>query len=160
MASIAMYTEQPACTPTRFSVDTGTLAGYAITAYAASSYLSLGDSTQAERHARATLAVHEQAGAASRSPSREAIARLDLAIAQAHRHEPEEAAALGIQALGSSRVVDSVPVRAAALDAALLTGHPELHIREPYWQLIVDGVKTIKVRVGYPACGASPPAGN
>jgi hypothetical protein len=59
MASIAMYAEQPACTPTRFSMDTGTLAGYAITAYAASSYLSLGDSTQAERHARATLAVHE-----------------------------------------------------------------------------------------------------
>jgi tetratricopeptide (TPR) repeat protein/transcriptional regulator with XRE-family HTH domain len=121
-----LYEALPACTPTRFSVDTGTLAGYAITAYAASSYLSLGDFTQAERHARAALAVHEQVGAASRSPSREAIARLDLAIAQAHRHEPEEAAALGIQALGSSRVVDSVLARAAALDAALLTGHPEL----------------------------------
>ena len=27
----------------------------------------------------------------------------------------------------------------------------ELHIREPYWQLIADGVKTVEVRVGYPS---------
>lgn len=97
---------------------------------------------QPERHARTALAVHEQAGAESRSPSREAIARLDLGIAQAHRHEPEEAAALGIQALGSSRVVDSVLVRAAALDAALMTGHSELacvHTFHEQYQALAHG---------------------
>jgi transcriptional regulator with XRE-family HTH domain/tetratricopeptide (TPR) repeat protein len=121
-----LYERLPARTPTRFTVDTATLASYAVTAYTASSYVWLGHYREAETHARAALAVHQAAPPASRSPSREAIARIDLALALAHLHQPDEAADLGRQALASTRVVNSVLCRAGELDTALTAGYATL----------------------------------
>lgn len=121
-----LFARLPARSPTRFFVDTGTLAAYAVTAYSASAYIWLGDYRLAETHARAALAAHEAAPVASRSPSREAIARIDLALALAHQQQADEAAALGHQALSSVRVVDSVLQRAGELDAALRVRHSAL----------------------------------
>jgi len=121
-----LYDRLPSTSPRRFAVDTGTLADYALTAYPASSYLWLADYSTARRHALNALTVHEQAPPASRSPSREAIARLDLAIALVALGSPDEAVAHGRQALASSRVVDSVRIRAGDLDAALTGRYSDL----------------------------------
>lgn len=120
-----LYDQLPARPPSRFSVDTGIRASHAITAYPASSYIWLADYTQAERHARTALTVHESASPAARKPSREAISRIDLSIALTHLGSLDEAAAHGSQALSSVRVVDSVLSRAGELDEALMTRYPK-----------------------------------
>jgi len=124
-----LYDRLPARAPMRFALDTGTLAGYAMTAYAASSYIWLGDAARgdfenARRHAQEAVAAHEGAPASDRSPSREAIARIDLGMALAALGEPDQAAALGREALASSRLVDSVRSRAGELDKLLIARHP------------------------------------
>jgi transcriptional regulator with XRE-family HTH domain len=116
----------PTRPPTRFGKDTTKLARYAITAYSATAYLSLGMFDRARGYANEALAEHRSAPERDRSPSREAIARLDLATALAGLGEPEEAARLGHAALASPRVVDSVLVRATGLGAALTGHHPDL----------------------------------
>jgi hypothetical protein len=103
----------------RNATDTSVLASYAMTAYPASCYVWLGDYRQAEVYGRRAVAVHEAAPDGSRSPSREAIARIDLAIAVAALGAPDEGSALGREALGSPRVVDSVRSRVGDLDAVL-----------------------------------------
>jgi len=123
-----LYGRLPARAPMRFALDTGTLAGYAMTAYASSSYIWLGDAARgdfenARRHAQEAVAAHEAAPAADRSPSREAIARIDLGMALAALGEPDQAAALGRAALASPRLVDSVCSRAGDLDRALAARH-------------------------------------
>jgi tetratricopeptide (TPR) repeat protein len=100
-------------------VDTRVLADYALTGYPASSYIWLADFKQAKRHAEQAVALHESTSAASRSPSKEAIARIDLGIALAELGEAEEAIGQGRRALASPRVVESVRSRAADLDDVL-----------------------------------------
>ncbi|MGH4007638.1 MAG: helix-turn-helix domain-containing protein [Pseudonocardiaceae bacterium] len=121
-----LHERLPVKAPTRFTIDTSTLACYAMTAYPASAYVWLGDFETARTHGEAALAVHESAPPASRSPSREAIARLDLATALAQLDTPDEAVALGDQALTSTRVVTSVVLRARDLDRALVSQYPKL----------------------------------
>jgi tetratricopeptide (TPR) repeat protein len=121
-----LHDRLPTNLPARFDVDTGILADYALTAYPASAYLWLGDFLTAKRHAEDALVVHEQAPAVSHSPSREAIARLDLAIALAALGSPDEAVAHGRQALTSPRIVDSVQARAGDLATALTRRYPRL----------------------------------
>jgi tetratricopeptide (TPR) repeat protein len=116
----------PARPPCRFTIDTGILASYAMTAYPASAYVWLGDFETARKYGEAALAVHESAPAGSRSPSREAIARFDLATALVHLGTPDDAVALGSQALTSTRVVTSVVARARDLDRALVSRYPRL----------------------------------
>jgi transcriptional regulator with XRE-family HTH domain len=115
----------PARSPARPAVDTGMLASYAMTAYPASCYVWLGDFAKARSYGEQAVAVHMSAPAASRSPSREAIARIDLGIALAGLGIPDEAAALGRQALASPRVVDSVRARAGDLDVLLMARYPD-----------------------------------
>lgn len=116
----------PSRTPSRpDGTDTGPLATYAVTAYTASSYIWLGDYARARRHAEIAVEVHETTPAATRSPSREALARLDLAITLAHLRSPDEALAVGLQALDSPRPVTSVRTRAADLDSVFATRYPE-----------------------------------
>lgn len=119
-----LHERLPARNPMRRATDTGVLATYAMTAYPASCYVWLGDFGQAENYARRAVAVHESAPEGSRSPSREAIARIDLAIAVTALGEPDEGAALGRQALDSPRVVDSVRSRAGDLAAVLESRYP------------------------------------
>jgi len=134
-----LHSQLPSQTPSRFTIDTGTLASYAITAYPASAYVWLEDFEAARTHGHAALAVHESAPVGSRSPSREAIARIDLATALAQLGTPDEAAALGSQALTSVRVVNSLLIRAHDLDTALISRYPTLScardFHEQYRQL-------------------------
>jgi tetratricopeptide (TPR) repeat protein len=115
-----LHDRLPARTPARLAHDTGTLATYAMTAYAASSLLWLGDYPQAETLARVAVAAHETTPAPNRAPSREAIARLDLGIALVRQGHVDEAVAAGHQALDCARLVDSVPTRAGELDSVLI----------------------------------------
>ncbi len=102
----------------------GLLAAFAVTAYPASCYVWLGEFAKAVGYGRRALEVHESASAEERSPSREAIARVDLALAVAGQGEPGEAAELGCQALRSPRLTGSVLSRARDLDAALAARYP------------------------------------
>jgi tetratricopeptide (TPR) repeat protein len=120
-----LHDAMPTRSPPRPAVDTGMLASYAMTAYPASCYVWLGDFAKARTYGEQAVAVHASAAEASRSPSREAIARIDLGIALAGLGIPDEAAALGRQALASPRVVDSVRTRAGDLDVLLMARYPD-----------------------------------
>ncbi len=127
----------------RFGTDTGVLAAYAMTSYPASCYVWLGDYCQAEAYGRQAVAVHEAAPEGSRAPTRDAIARIDLAIALTALGELDEGSALGRSALSSPRVVDSVRSRAGDLDAILATRYPghadAASFREQYRSLTATG---------------------
>ncbi|WP_328485927.1 XRE family transcriptional regulator [Streptomyces zaomyceticus] len=118
------YQLLPARAPRRFGMDVLPLADYALTSYPATSYIWLGQAENARRHAAQALTVYESAPVASRSPSREAIARIDLALAHALLGDPDDAVTLGHQALDSARVVDSVRARAGDLTALLARRYP------------------------------------
>ncbi|HEY8201020.1 MAG TPA: hypothetical protein VII47_06680 [Actinomycetota bacterium] len=122
----ARYDALPAEAPTLFGLDTGMLAAHRVHAYAASSYLSLGQFAEAKLSAERALAVHVSAPPKDRSPSREAIARIDLGLALAALGEPEEACGVGRQALASGRVVDSVLGRASDLGTLVTRRFPSL----------------------------------
>lgn len=118
------YRLLPPRSPRRFGMDVMPLADYALTSYPATSCVWLGQAETARQHAERALATYESAPAASRSPSREAIARIDLALAHAQLGDPDDAIALGHQALASARVVDSVLGRAGDLTAFLDRRYP------------------------------------
>ncbi len=114
----------PVRTSRCFGLDPLPLADYALTSYPATAYIWLGQADQARQHAENALAAYASAPAASRSPSREAIARIDLALAHAQLGDPDDAVALGHQALDSARVVDSVRNRAGDLTFFLTRRYP------------------------------------
>ncbi|MFI0218801.1 tetratricopeptide repeat protein [Streptomyces lydicus] len=114
----------PPHSPRRFGMDVMPLADYALTSYPATSFIWLGQAEKARQHAEHALATYEAAPEASRSPSREAIARIDLAIAHAQLGDPDDAVVLGHQALDSARVVDSVRNRAGDLTSFLTRRYP------------------------------------
>jgi tetratricopeptide (TPR) repeat protein len=133
----------PARAPLRLALDTADLAPFAITGHATQAYLWLGDTEQgdfrrAKQHAQAAIDAQLALPARSRSPIREAMAHIDLAIAQAHLGEPEEAAALGQQALTTARRVDPVRRRAEDLHRVLNDRYRKLNavrdLREAYRQ--------------------------
>jgi len=140
-----LYERLPARAPSRFTIDTGTLASYAMTAYPASAYAWLGEFRTARDLGEAALAVHESAPPASRSPSREAIARLELATALAQLGTPDEAVVLGGQALTSTRVVTSVLLRARDLNKVLMNRYPTLacvrEFHEQYRRIVQRATK-------------------
>lgn len=116
-----------ACLPARSTGRTAggsLLAAFAVTAYPASCYVWMGDFAKAAGYGRRALEVHQSAAAEDRSPSREAIARVDLALSLAGQGEPGEAVELGCQALASPRLTGSVLSRARDLDAALAARFP------------------------------------
>jgi tetratricopeptide (TPR) repeat protein len=135
-----LYERLPSIAPTRFTVETGTLASYAITAYPASAYIWLKNFGKAKAAAEEAVAVHESAPAESRSPSREAIAHIDLAVALAELGSADEAVGQGRLALASSRVVDSVLSRAGDLSSVLTARYPDLphalDFSEQYRQMV------------------------
>jgi tetratricopeptide (TPR) repeat protein len=119
-----LYDRLPSQPTMRSAMDTRVLADFALTAYPASSYIWLRDFEQAKRHAQQAVATHEAAPAGSQSPSREAIARLDLGIAAAELGSADEAIHHGRIALASPRVVKSVLARAADFDAVIGVRYP------------------------------------
>ncbi|MDQ3764408.1 MAG: helix-turn-helix domain-containing protein [Actinomycetota bacterium] len=121
-----LHERLPARAPCRFAKDTGIIASYAITAYPASAYLWLRDFETARRHGEAALAAIESAPPGSRE-QRQSFAQLILATALVGLGTPDEAVALGTQALMSTRVVTSgVVAYARDLDRALVSRYPRL----------------------------------
>ncbi len=114
-----MYDRLPARGPYRHGVSTAQLAAYAITSYAATSFSWLGEFTEARSSAEAALKEYSRATPEDRSPTREAIAQIDLAIAVNGLGEPYEAAQLGLKALSSERMVNSIILRAGELGREL-----------------------------------------
>ncbi|MGH3912579.1 MAG: tetratricopeptide repeat protein [Pseudonocardiaceae bacterium] len=129
----------PTQTPLRFTLDTGQTASYAIAAHPAQAYLWLQDFHSAKTHSEAALAVHESADGSS-SPGKGSIARLDLAISLVHLGAPDEAAALGVQALASTSALGSVLAHARDLNSALVSCYPTLScvqdFHEQYRQIV------------------------
>lgn len=122
-----LWSSLPSLTPARpDGIETGPLAAYAMTAYTASSYIWLGEFELARRHAEIAVKAHEGTPGGKRSPSREAIARLDLGIALACLGTMDEAVVMGVTALDSPRVVSSVRARAADLGVALASRDPQV----------------------------------
>jgi hypothetical protein len=116
----------PARAPSRFTMDTGIHASYAMTAFSASAYLWLRDFETARTHGEAALAALESAPPGSRSPYGEAQVRLDLATALVGLGIPDDAVAVGSQALTSTRMVPPLVAHARDLDRALVSRYPRL----------------------------------
>jgi len=121
-----LHDQLPAQTPNRFAVGTGMQASYAITAYPAHAYLRLGDFKAARTHSEAALAAHESALPGDSSPGKGAMARLNLATALVHLGAPDEAAALGGQALTTTGTLNFLRPHARDLNAALVSRYPTL----------------------------------
>lgn len=127
-----LHERLPTRAPGLLGVDDNMVAARAIASRITSSCIWLADYQQAETHARAALAVYESTAPAHRSPSREAVARLDLGIALVNIGSLDEAVVHGGQALSSARVTDSVLSRAGEFDRALLTCFPREAITQNF----------------------------
>jgi hypothetical protein len=104
-----------------FSVDAGRIASYAATAS-----IWLGRPRQAVRHAEDALTFYAETAPADRSPTREAISRLDLGLALISMGSPDRAVDEALRALNSERVTDAVLSRAGDVDAALHRSYPTM----------------------------------
>ncbi|GLZ14732.1 hypothetical protein Acsp04_49670 [Actinomadura sp. NBRC 104425] len=119
-----LHERLPARPPLRIVMETGSLAAFGMTGHTAEAYIWLGDTewgdfARARHHAQNALDIELAWPDQSKSPSRTAMARLDLALALAGLAEPEEAAELGRQALNTSRLLAAVRRRAGELDRVL-----------------------------------------
>lgn len=99
-----------------FSADAGR-----ISSYAATSSIWLGHPLDAVGHAREALRFYADASPADRSPTREAITRLDLALGLLQLDAPDGAVEQAMQALDTDRLTGTVLTRAGELNAALGT---------------------------------------
>ncbi|MGH3692692.1 MAG: tetratricopeptide repeat protein [Pseudonocardiaceae bacterium] len=104
-----------------FSADFGRLASYA-----ASSYIWLGQPGRALPYAKEAIAFYQNVGLSDRSPTREAISRLDLALAHAELGQPDDAAEQVELALSSERITGSVLSRLGDLVVRIQHKYPEL----------------------------------
>jgi hypothetical protein len=117
-----------------FSADAGRIASYAAT-----SSIWLGRPDRAVKHAEKALAFYGDAPPAERSPTREAISRLDLGLALIAIHKPDRAAEEALQALNSERITGALLSRAAEVDSVLQHAYPALaatsQVHEQYLSL-------------------------
>ncbi len=104
-----------------FSADAGRIASYAAT-----SSIWLRRPDDAVRYASDALDFYAAADPAERSPTREAIARLDLGLALIAMKTPDGAAEEALTALNSERITEAVLTRAGEVDAALQRRYPRL----------------------------------
>ena len=104
-----------------FSFNSGRLASYA-----ASSYIWLDQPDRATPYAQETIFFCRDVGLSEREPTREAIARLDLALAHAERGQPDEATEQIVQALSSERITGSVRSRLGDLTVCMQRKYPQL----------------------------------
>ncbi|MGH3908256.1 MAG: hypothetical protein ACRDTE_29350, partial [Pseudonocardiaceae bacterium] len=123
-----LHDQMPTRTSSRHTTNAGTLASHAVTAYSTQAYLWLEDFPAAKTHGEAALAVHESAPPGGSSSGTAAITRLDLATALTHLGEPDEATALGRQALSATCALNLNTVRTHArdLNAALVNRYATL----------------------------------
>jgi hypothetical protein len=106
-----------------FSADAGRLASYA-----ASSFIWLSQPKQAVPYAKEAIAFYGNASPAERSPTREAIARLDLALAYVDLDAPDHAADELDTALASDRLTGAVLSRLGDLATAMNRRYPALDV--------------------------------
>ncbi|MGH8901000.1 MAG: hypothetical protein ACRDYA_04775 [Egibacteraceae bacterium] len=123
--AVELHERLPARPPTLFGTDSGKNASYAVTAFAATSCNALGLPEQARRHAMEALALFT-VPKRDRAEPREALARIDLGLALVGLGSPDEACALGRQALSSKPMIYLTRTRALEFDAALQRTHPDL----------------------------------
>lgn len=102
-----------------FSADAGRIASYAAT-----SSIWLRRPELAVSYAREALSFYDQVNPQQRSPTRQAISRLDLGLALVHLKGPDEATEEATRALDTERVTRTVLARAADVDAALRHQYP------------------------------------
>jgi tetratricopeptide (TPR) repeat protein len=117
------YERLPAKAPRRFMMDTGIHASYAMTAYPASAYLWLSDFETARTYGEAALAALPSG---NKSPYAQAQVRFELAKALVGLGTPDDAVALGSQALTSTRMVPPLVAHARDLDRVLVSRYPRL----------------------------------
>ncbi len=106
-----------------FSADAGRVASYA-----ASSYIWLGQPKQAVPYAKEAIVFYSEVSPEDRSPTREAISRLDLALAFVELDAPDDAASEVDTALGSERLTGSVASRLGDLADVLRRKYPTLDV--------------------------------
>ena len=111
---------------TVFGRDAGLLASYAVTSHAAQSCNWVGLPEQARRYATDGLDLLTAVPEEDRIPGKEAVARIELALALVGLGAPDEACGLGRQALVFERLVGPLRARALDLDAALQRTYPDL----------------------------------
>jgi tetratricopeptide (TPR) repeat protein len=104
-----------------FSADCGRLASYAT-----SSYIWLGQPSRAIPYAKEAITFYQDIILPERVPTREAIARLDLALAHAELGQPDDAAEHIEQALSSERITGSVLSRLGDLMMYMQHQYPQL----------------------------------
>jgi tetratricopeptide (TPR) repeat protein len=104
-----------------FSTDSGRLASYA-----ASSYIWLGQPGRAVPYAIEAITFYRDVGVSKRSPTREAISRLDLALAHVELGQPDDAAEQIEHALSSERITGSVLSRLGDLTVRMQHKYPQL----------------------------------
>ncbi len=130
-----LHERLPARAPNRFTMDTGIIASYAMTAFPATAYLWRRDFKTARTHGEAALAAIESAPPGSRK-QRQSFAQLILATALVGLGTPDDAVALGNQALTSTRWATSVVVaHARDLDRALVSRYPKLACAREFHEL-------------------------
>lgn len=95
-----------------------------LSSYDASSYLWLGQPTEALRAALNAIAQYREVPFGRQSPTRMAIAQIDLGSAHAALGEIDGAIANGREALSTERLVGSISKRATDLSLTLLRTHP------------------------------------
>jgi hypothetical protein len=104
-----------------FSADSGRLASYA-----ASSYIWLGQPGRTVPYAIEAIAFYGDVGLSERSPTREAISRLDLALAHAQLGYLDDAAEQIERALSVERITGSVLSRLGDLMVCMQHNYPHL----------------------------------
>ncbi|MDT3399002.1 hypothetical protein RKE29_20540 [Streptomyces sp. B1866] len=121
------YDRLPARPALRFGKDVLPQADYTLHSYPATSCVWLGQAEQARRYAEQALAIMEAGPESSSRATRQAIARIDLALAEARLGNADDAVALGHQALDyrtSPRVTSPVRRRADDLVTFLRRRYP------------------------------------
>ncbi|MEN3537870.1 hypothetical protein AAH991_22340 [Microbispora sp. ZYX-F-249] len=89
----------------------------------ATAYLSLDQHEQARRTAQEAVTVYQQAPPWS-SPTRQAITRIDLAVACARLGDPDRSVAEGLTALTATRYAAAIVTRARDLQKKLKRAYP------------------------------------
>lgn len=123
-----------------FSADSGRLASYA-----ASSYIWLDQPGRAVPYALEAIAFYRDAGPSERSPTREAISRLDLALAHAKLGQPDDAAEQIERALSSERITGSILSRLGDLVVRMRHKYPHLGTTKE----LADQYKTMAARLDH-----------
>jgi hypothetical protein len=136
-----------------FSADAGRIASYAAT-----SSIWLDRPDRAVQHAEEALAFYADVDPAERSPTREAISRLDLGLALIVMNKPDRAAEEARRALKSERITGALLSRAREVDAVLQRAHPRLagarEVHEQYLALRQPAGQP-EITVGQPGPAAS-----